>query len=390
MRLPHPVAAPSDAVSALRTPLPDDLAEAFALVRARTFLILDGVCDRDLERQIHPILSPLAWDLAHVASYEDLWIAGELGGLAPLRPDLAGIYDAMSTPRAERGEIELLDTAAARGYLAAVRERTAPIVTRGPDERGIAEMVLRHELQHTETMVQALREAELSDWLERFPRPLPDPGAAWRFRDVAGGEVEIGASPSGFAFDNERPAHRRVLVPYRIAAAPLTVAGWRAFVADGGYDREDVWSAGGLAWRIAKARERRLGPTPGPDDAAAAVHLSWWEAEAVATWAGARLPTEAEWEHAARSGVLADRGHVWEWTSTDLHGYPGFVAFPYREYSEVFFDDGLRVLRGGSFATHPRVGTATFRNWDLPQRGQILAGVRLAADAGDAPAPPHA
>ena len=135
----------------------------------------------------------------------------------------------------------------------------------------------------------------------------------------------------------------------------MTVGEWRAFLADrGGADRTAD---------------------------APACHLSWFEAQAFADWRGARLPTEEEWEHAARRGALDGVGTVWEWTATEFHGYPGFVARPYREYSEVFFDLGYRVLRGGSFATHPRVATITFRNWDLPQHRQIFAGVRLARDA---------
>ena len=120
------------------------------------------------------------------------------------------------------------------------------------------------------------------------------------------------------------------------------------------------------------------------------MHVSWFEADAFARAHGARLPTEFEWEWAAsnqgtppagEAGALGGFREVWEWTSTEFAGYPGFVAHPYREYSEVFFGDGYRVLRGGSRATHPRVATRTFRNWDLPERRQIFAGLRLARDA---------
>jgi iron(II)-dependent oxidoreductase len=122
----------------------------------------------------------------------------------------------------------------------------------------------------------------------------------------------------------------------------------------------------------------RRGGRGAPD--APACHVSWFEAEAFARSCGARLPTEHEWEKASTSNQLHGAGHVWEWTASQFTGYPGFAAHPYREYSEVFFATGHRVLRGGSWATHPRVASPTFRNWDLPQRRQLFAGVRLARD----------
>jgi iron(II)-dependent oxidoreductase len=162
-------------------------------------------------------------------------------------------------------------------------------------------------------------------------------------------------------------------------------------MADGGYTRREWWSDAGWAWREAEGAERPLCWQPDggarwfdrievPADDSPVMHVSYWEAEAFARSRGARLPTEAEWEAAREAGVLQGVGEVWEWTSSEFEGYPGFRSFPYREYSEVFFGGGYKVLRGGSWATDRTVARPTFRNWDLPQRRQIFSGVRLSYD----------
>jgi iron(II)-dependent oxidoreductase len=160
------------------------------------------------------------------------------------------------------------------------------------------------------------------------------------------------------------------------------------FTEGGGYTRREWWSDEGWAWKEDYDITHHPSVAMGAPDAPVC-HVSWFEADAFARARGGRLPTEAEWERAATwdqgtnggAGALDGVGQVWEWTADAFAGYPGFVAHPYPEYSEVFFGDGHRVLRGGSWATHPRVATRTFRNWDLPQRRQIFAGVRLAGDA---------
>jgi iron(II)-dependent oxidoreductase len=386
-----------------RHPLQTDVEEALAAldtVREQTLALVSHLGEDDLSRVLSPIMSPLVWDLAHIAAYEDLWLAHRHGGLELSRPDLAEVYDAFETPRSVRGEIELLGLEQARAYLREVRTRSArALAERGVGDGTVYELVLRHELQHTETMRQTMALAGLLPAGEPHLGPL---GGADEWIDVPAGPFEMGAGPDGFAYDNERPRHTVELPAFQIAGSPVSNASWMSFSEGGGYERREWWSDEGWAWKL----QADITHDPHVADghpAAPVCHVSWFEADAYARASGARLPSEAEWEkarrrdlnsvsagsHAERStngntrvetGVLRGVGYVWEWTSSRFEGYPGFVAHPYREYSEVFFGGDYRVLRGGSWATSPRVATVTFRNWDHPLRRQIFAGVRLARD----------
>jgi iron(II)-dependent oxidoreductase len=252
-------------------------------------------------------------------------------------------------------------------------------------------MVVRHELQHCETMRQTMAIAGLLPPGEPALAPLGGP-AEWVA--IPAGRFSMGARADGFAYDNERARHELELGAYRIARLPVSNASWMHFSEGGGYERREWWSREGWAWKQEHDITHHAAIATGHPDAAVC-HVSWFEADAFARAHDARLPTEPEWERAATweqgqapaegpgraAGALAAVGQVWEWTASHFAGYPGFRAYPYREYSEVFFGEGYRVLRGGSWATDPRVATLTFRNWDLPQRRQIFSGLRLAREA---------
>jgi gamma-glutamyl hercynylcysteine S-oxide synthase len=361
------------------------IAEALSEARRRTLALVEPLDDEQLNRVYSPILSPLAWDLGHIANFEELWLVQTIGGREPLHGELGGFYDAIENPRKTRGELPILRDAELRSYLADVRERTLDVledVEIGPEvedpllREGFAyEMLLAHELQHNETMLQLLQLVDgyepADPEFEPAAEPVPDDPETIA---VEAGEHEIGAPDRGFAYDNERPRHGVELAAFEIDRTPVSNGAYINFMEDTGAEAPMYWEREGEGW-VAATRGRRAPIDP----AQPVIHVSWDQADAFARWAGKRLPTEFEWEVARDH--LDGLGYGWEWTSSGFLAYPGFEAFPYREYSEVFFGDEYKVLRGGSWATPPRVARPTFRNWDLPQRSQIFATLRCARDA---------
>lgn len=428
---------------------PSALADRLADVRSRTLHLVAPLDEEWVTRTPDSIMSPPAWDLAHIAAYEELWLVTRLSEAAPMHPDLQATYDAFETPRAVRGEIRILDGRESRAYMDAVRARALEVLGRadlsddGPPLTAggfVWHMVAQHEAQHDETLLQTLQLMPPGAYSPCAGALPPGDGGAGAPDPihVPGGTMVMGAAPGMGALDCEQPAHLRHVAPFRIDRAPVTIGRHLEFIADGGYHDPRFWSTEGWGWRQQHHVEAPLhwqqdgpgqwtrtwfGCTEPVDPAEILCHVSFFEAEAHARWAGARLPTEDEWEFAARfdpanpddawapwghapaegranlgqtafrpsrvgafpggqsrTGCAHMLGDVWEWTSTKFHAYPGFRAFPYREYAEPFFGDGYRVLRGGSWATQEVAARTTFRNWDLPERRQVFAGMRLAWD----------
>ncbi|MDQ3355596.1 MAG: SUMF1/EgtB/PvdO family nonheme iron enzyme [Actinomycetota bacterium] len=364
-----------------------DLACALDHARRQTFELVAPLTQAQLEATPDPIMSPLDWDLGHIAAHEDLWLVHRHGGEDLLRGDLAALYDAFETPRTVRGDLPILRGRAVREYMVAVRDRALEVLEcTGPGDGTLFEMVIRHEAQHNETMRQTLFLAGLPGGRSDDAGIRPASGDEWI--TVPAGAAAIGSDGERFSFDNERPRHAVYLPAFRIARRPVTTGDWLTFAEGGGYERREWWSDGGWAWKEEYDITRPEGWAAAGDGLAVeegrpVMHVSWFEADAFARAHGARLPTEAEWEKAAtwERETIEQTGEVWEWTASHFTGYPGFVAYPYPAYSEVFFGDRHRVLRGGSWATGERLRSPTLRNWDLPARRQIFAGLRLAKDA---------
>ncbi|OKJ63178.1 sulfatase-modifying factor 1 [Streptomyces sp. CB02009] len=420
--------------------------DALTAARARTALLTSCVEDGELTAQHSPLMSPLVWDLAHIGNQEEVWLWRAVGGREALRPEIDSLYDAFEHPRSARPSLPLLAPGEARTYAADVRLRVLDVLERAEfDERPLLRaafafgLVAQHEQQHDETMLitHQLRKGPAA--LTAPPPPPLRSGPLPAEVLVPGGPFTMGTSEEPWALDNERPAHVRIVPAFHIDTVPVTNGAYLAFMADGGYTDRRWWRPEGWAqirehdiaaplfWHRDGAQwlRRRFGVTEPVPEEEPVLHVSWYEADAYARWAGRRLPTEAEWEKAARYdpdsgrsrrypwgdadpgpehanlgqrhlrpaaagsypegasplGVRQLIGDVWEWTASDFLPYPGFTVFPYKEYSEVFFGPDHKVLRGGSFAVDPVACRGTFRNWDLPVRRQIFSGFRTARSA---------
>jgi len=417
------------------------LARELADARERTLALLAGLSDEQVARvPLLATVNPPLWELGHVGWFQEKWLLRREPPRASVLGSRADeLFDSAEVGHATRWRLPLPARDEVLDYLARVLDLALARLARGDaGDAWFARLATFHEDMHGEAFVYTRQTLGWSAPVEdRAPAAGPLPGDV----EVPGGTFELGARADGsFVFDNEKWSHPVELAPFRIARAPVTQGELAEFVEAGGYRRDELWTREGLRWRVeagaatpaywtrdARGWSRRHFDRSVPlEEHRPAVHVNAHEAEAFCRWKGRRLPTEAEWEAAAcgtaEGGGLARAkrrfpwgdapptpahaaldlssagcadvaafpagdgafgcrqmlGNVWEWTASAFTPYPGFVADPYREYSEPWFGTH-RVLRGGAYATRARLVRGTWRNFFTPDRRDVIAGFRTVA-----------
>jgi iron(II)-dependent oxidoreductase len=336
-----------------------DLIEQLRAARTHTRRVVDDLAG---EREFGPklaIVNPPRWEVGHVGWFQEYWcLRGGLEERPSILPNADALYNSATVPHDTRWGLPLPSFADTLAYRDEVLDRVAS--GRDKIDPYFIELALRHELMHAEAFHYTRQTLGYPAPAEKEGVALEGPGGDV---EIAGGAFRLGAErDNGFAFDNEKWSHPVVLKPFRIARRPVTYGEYRKF-------REPPYCKDGKVRRF----DRWI---PIPDDEPVR-HVSWQDANAYCAFAGRRLPTEAQWECAAVSG-LENVGLVWEWTSSTFLPYPGFLRDPYKEYSEPWFGTH-KVLRGASFATPPGVAHERFRNFYTPERSDIFAGFRTCA-----------
>jgi len=412
----------------------DHLLKQFCAVRQTTERMVAGLSPEDQNLQSMPDASPLKWHRAHTTWFFETFLLKPFDpNYQPVNEHYAYLFNSyyngigQQFPRARRGLMSRPDSDEVGSYREQVNDAVIRLLESAPGHRlpelaATVVLGLNHEQQHQELMVTDLKHAlsfnPVAPAWTRQPEPL-GPAAEQAWIDYSGGVVTVGHSGKTFAFDNETPRHEVMLRDFQLARRPVTCGEYAEFIADGGYERPDLWLSDGWAW--VKQHDIRaplywtrsddhwmlhtLGCWRDMDPDEPLCHISFYEAFAYAQWSGARLPTEFEWEVAAREqtaeGHFADSeryhpasassdeklvqmfGDIWEWTASSYASYPGFraAAGAVGEYNGKFMANQM-VLRGGSCATPPGHVRSTYRNFFYPGDRWQFSGLRLARDAG--------
>ena len=414
--------------------------------RERTLELVEDLDDAQLAVPYLEEVNPFLWELGHVAFFYEAFVLRELGHAETLLPDADDLYNSFEVDHLERWHLPLPSRTGTRDYMQRVMDRVVSRLGSASDGREtyLYLLAVLHEGMHDEAFTYMRQRLSypapklgVADCSSAGQRAGPLSGDV----EVPGGRFELGAAAGApFVFDNERWGHPVEIAPFCIARAPVTNSEFSEFVAAGGYQRRDHWSRQGWTWRAAGGAHWPSYWSRGPagwlrrhfdlwlplEPHAPVSHVSWYEAEAYCSWAGRRLPTEAEWELAAAGepagsnggiaqhkrrypwggdppsperanldwayrgcldvGALPESdsafgcrqmlGNVWEWTASPFYPYPGYVVdHPYREYSAPWF--GYRkVLKGGGWATRSLLAHSVYRNFFPPDRNDIIAGFR--------------
>jgi ergothioneine biosynthesis protein EgtB len=413
-----------------------DLAGRYQVVRSFTEQLAAPLSAEDQTVQTMQDVSPTKWHRAHTTWFFETFVLGEHDpGYKPVDPAYGFLfnsyYEAVGSryPRPQRGLLSRPGIAEIAAYRTAVDEAMDAFIAAGVDDRvaWLIELGLHHEQQHQELLLMDIKHVLSVNPLhpEYLPPPPsispPPPARTWI--DHPGGTVAIGHDGEGFAFDNETPRHEVLVAPFAVRSTLVTCGEWLEFMADGGYERANLWMSDGWGvvqsegWRAPGYWERSsdgwklhtlYGLRP-VDPAEPVVHVSWYEADAFACWAGCRLPTEAEWEavtasrlrpslvgldqagveagglHPAPAGAVGDDeqwcGAVWQWTASPYGPYPGFrpAAGAVGEYNGKFMVN-QHTLRGSACITPAGHTRGTYRNFFYPSARWAFCGLRLAVD----------
>ena len=418
--------------------LRETIEKRFAAARAQTLEIFELTDEAALRQSPGFGFRPILWHLAHLGTFEEYWLLQKIGGQNPLNESFQRIFDPIKTPRENSTDLptktEMLQ------YLTQIRENVRGVLD-GFDfaaedallrDGYIFDLVHQHELQHQETLAYLFHLLPPSVKSQSPKSKVQSPKSDLKFIgnaaiEIPAGNFTIGANLSNFVYDNEMPAHERFIPAFELDRCLTTNGEFAEFIAEQGYSRKEFWSAEGWQFRAKENLECPLYWQKHDKDwtirtmfAEKSLRdltefpvygLSFYEAEAYADYRGKRLPTEFEWEKAAAENTpqlencnfgwrfgettpvnyfeqqnltetFADlSGNLWEWTASDFAAYPDFRAFPYEDYSEIWFDGDHKVLKGGSFVTSPEILRKTFRNFFRRQFRIAFAGIRLAADA---------